>query len=455
MLQLNRSAYTFYIAFAASVGGFLFGYDLAVMGVANLYLKTQFELSPFWFGFSTASATLGCAAGPFLGAWLCDRFGRKKTLLAASLLLALGALLTAIPRDIITFNVFRIVGGIGVGLCSIASPMYIAEISPFRRRGALGFMYQLAIVAGCILSILVACLLAEDNLNSSCWRWMFGSEMVPVALFIGFLLFIPETPRWLAAQGREDEALAVLTRIDGSDYAHQEITEIRKSLNEETGSFRELFQPGLRLAILVGILLAIFNNYTGWSGIYSYLPAIFKMAGYLGHNDANYQYLIAFSFMGLMTLLACPLVDRLGRRPLWLIGALTMIGANYLMFCLFQNHVTGTPILVGVCLMAIPHSFALGPLPWLMMSELYPTRNRARAVAITTTVLWITSFFPVQLFPILEKYSREFFVTVAGVFYFYAILSFLALLFGWFMLPETKGKTLEQIAESWKHGIGK
>jgi SP family arabinose:H+ symporter-like MFS transporter len=453
MLQLNRSAYTFYIAFAASVGGFLFGYDLAVMGVANQYLKTQFDLSPAWFGFSTASATLGCAAGPFLGAWLCDRIGRKKTLLWASLLLALGALLTALPRDIITFNVFRIIGGVGVGLCSIASPMYIAEISPASRRGALGFMYQLAIVAGCILSIFVACQLAEESLNSPCWRWMFGSEMVPVVLFIGFLLFIPETPRWLAAHGREDEALAVLKRIDGPEFAREEIVEIRKSLSEEMGSFRELFQPGLRMALLVGILLAIFNNYTGWSGIYNYLPSIFKEAGYLETSDANFQYLLAYSFMGAMTLMACPLVDRLGRRPLWLQGSLMMIGANCLMGFLFQYNVTGTPILVGICLMAIPHSFALGPLPWLMMSELYPTRNRARAVAITTTLLWITSFFPVLLFPILEKYSRNLFGTVSGVFYFYAVLSFLALLFGWKLLPETKGKSLEQIADSWKHRI--
>ncbi|MBN2578576.1 MAG: sugar porter family MFS transporter [Pirellulales bacterium] len=451
MKRLPAAAYSFCIAFVASVGGFLFGYDLAVMGVANQYLKTQFHLSEWWHGFSTASATLGCAAGPFLGAWLCDRIGRRRTLLGASLLLALGSLLTAIPRDIVTFNVFRIVGGVGVGLCSIASPMYIAEVAPPRRRGALGFMYQLAIVAGCILSILVACRLADGtSLDSPCWRWMFGSELIPVALFLGFLFFIPETPRWLAARDRDEEALAVLTRIENPEYARKEIAEIRQSLREETGRWGELIQPGLRKALLIGILLAIFNNYTGWSGIYNYLPEIFKRAGYLETTDANYQYLLAFSFMGAMTLIACFFVDRLGRRPLWLIGALLMIGANILVGGLFQGNATGLPVLLGIFLMAIPHSFALGPLPWLMMSELYPTRNRARAVAITTTALWITSFFPVMLFPLLQKISMNTLGTISGVFFFYAFLSLLALIFGAMLLPETKGKTLEQIAESWK-----
>jgi MFS transporter, SP family, arabinose:H+ symporter len=417
--------------------------------VANQYLKAQFQLSDGWYGFTTASATLGCAAGPFLGAWLCDRVGRRKTLLWASLLLAVGALLTAVPRDIITFNVFRIVGGVGVGLCSIASPMYIAEISPPGRRGALGFMYQLAIVVGCILSIVAACLMADQNLDSPCWRWMFGSEMIPVVMFLGFIFFIPETPRWLAAQGREQEALSVLTRIDGPQYAQVEIGEIRNSLHEEEGSWSELFRPGLRLALLVGVLLAIFNNYTGWSGIYSYLPAIFKQAGYAEVRDANYQYLLAFTFMGVMTLAACFVVDRVGRRPLWLIGSVAMIASNFFVGSLFQFHITGFLIPVGICLMAIPHSFAIGPLPWLMMSELYPTRNRARAVSITTTLLWITSFFPVRMYPHLEEISKEITGTISGIFYFYAFLSLLALLFGWFLLPETKGRTLEEIAGSW------
>jgi MFS family permease len=207
----------------------------------------------------------------------------------------------------------------------------------------------------------------------------------------------------------------------------------------------------VRKALAVGILLAQFNNYTGWSGIYNYLPTIFKQAGFITKTDAIFQYMLAFAFMGVMTLVACFVVDRAGRRPLWIGASALMVAANVLAGCLFQLNVTGFVVLLAVCLLAIPHSFALGPLPWLMMSELYPTRIRARAVSITTTVLWITSFFPVLLFPILQRWSEQALGTVAGVFWIYAAICVLSLLFGLLWLPETKGRSLEAIAESWKH----
>ena len=451
MRSLRGTPYVFCIAFVASVGGFLFGYDLAIMGGALVYLKEQFHLSEGLLGFTAGSAALGCAAGPFLGAWLCDRIGRRSTLIASSLLLAASALLTALPRDIFTFNVFRIIGGVGVGLCSLASPMYIAEVAPARKRGALGFMYQLAIVAGFILSILVSYFLARWLPETTSWRWMFGSEIVAIAVFVVFLLMIPETPRWLGARGRDGEALAVLARIDGDEYAAREMDEIRRSLDEEAGTLGELFRPGLRMALAVGILLAIFNNYTGWSGVYNYLPMIFQQGG-LETVDAIFYYLLAYSFMGVMTLIACFVVDRVGRRPLWLIGSLMMIAANVLTGLVFHFSLTGNVVLVAVCLMAIPHAFALGPLPWLMMSELFPTRNRARAVSITTTLLWLTAMLPVMVFPLMEKFSRACLGTLAGVFWVYAVICLLSFLFGWAMLPETKGRTLEEIAQSWRRG---
>ena len=451
MSSLKGTSYVFAIAFVASAGGFLFGYDLAIMGGANVFLKEQFSLSDRGFGFTNASAILGCAAGPFLGAWLCDRLGRRHTLIGASYLLAIGAVLTALPRDIYTFNVFRIVGGVGVGLCSIASPMYIAEVAPPRNRGGLGFMYQLAIVTGMVLSCLVAYCFAGWFPPTTSWRWMFGSEMVAILVFVVFLYMIPETPRWLAARGMEPQALAVLDRIGGPEYAGQQMQEIRKSLFAETGTWRELLEPGMRLALAVGILLAIFNNYTGWSGIYNYLTTIFKQAGY-ETKDAILQYMLSYAFMGVMTLAACFVVDRVGRRPLWIGAAALMIVANLLTGYLFHIHAAGFVVLLAIFFMAIPHSFALGPLPWLMMSELYPTRIRARAVSITTTVLWAASFLPVLLFPIAEGWSKEHLGSVAGVFWIYAAICGLALLFGWTMLPETKGRTLEDIAESWKRG---
>ncbi len=450
MNGLKGTSYVFAIAFVASVGGFLFGYDLAIMGGANVYLKQQFGLSDAGFGFTTASAALGCAAGPFLGAWLCDRLGRRRTLIGASVLLAISAVLTALPRDVYTFNVFRIVGGVGVGLCSIASPMYIAEVAPSRNRGALGFMYQLAIVVGMVLSILIAYFFAGWFAETTGWRWMFGSEMVPILVFVVFLTMIPETPRWLAARGLEPQALAVLQRIGGAEYAEQQMGEIRESLSEETGTWRELLAPGMRRALAVGLLLAIFNNYTGWSGVYNYLTTIFQQEHSIETSAAIFQYMLCYAFMGAMTLCACFVVDRVGRRPLWIGASAVMIIANVVTGCMFHFNLTGILVLLAIFFLAIPHSFALGPLPWLMMSELYPTRIRARAVSITTTVLWITAFFPVLLFPILQAWSERYLQSVAGVFWIYAGICVLSLLFGWTLLPETKGRSLEAIAESWK-----
>ena len=419
-------------------------------GGHNVYLKEQFGLSDAGFGFTTASAALGCSVGPFLGAWLCDRLGRRRTLIGASFLLAISAVLTALPRDVYTFNVFRIVGGVGVGLCSIASPMYIAEVAPAHIRGALGFMYQLAIVVGMVLSIVVAYCFAGWFPETTSWRWMFGSQMVAILVFIVFLLAVPETPRWLAARGRQDEAFAILERIGGAQHAEQQMQEIRVSLSEETGTWGELLEPGMRRALAVGILLAIFNNYTGWSGVYNYLTTIFKQENSLDTTGAIFQYMLSYAFMGLMTLAACFVVDRTGRRPLWIGASALMIVANVWTGCMFHFGLTGIMVLLAIFFLAIPHSFGLGPLPWLMMSELYPTRIRARAVSITTTVLWITAFFPVLLFPILQGWSVRLLGSVAGVFWIYAGICVLSLIFGVTLLPETKGRSLEAIAESWK-----
>jgi MFS family permease len=240
-----------------------------------------------------------------------------------------------------------------------------------------------------------------------------------------------------------------LDRIGGAEYAEQQMKEIRKSLSAEAGTWRELVEAGMLQALAVGILLAIFNNYTGWSGIYNYLTTLFKQAGY-ETKDAILQYMLAYAFMGVMTLAACFVVDRVGRRPLWIGAAALMIVANLLTGYLFHVHAAGFVVLLAIFFMAIPHSFALGPLPWLMMSELYPTRIRARAVSITTTVLWAASFLPVLLFPLAEGWSKERLGSVAGVFWIYAGICGLALLFGWAMLPETKGRSLEEIAASWK-----
>ena len=456
------------IAFVAAIGGFLFGFDLGMIGAANIYLRDQFHLSDQQFGLATASAVLGCIFGPFLGAWFCDTIGRKGTMIVASLLLAAGAVVTAVPdflpgmsdqQTMVVFNIFRAVGGLGVGLCSVASPLFIAEVAPAARRGALGLMYQLAIVVGHIsapaIGYLVVIALPQhagvaDIAWQQPWRWMFASETLSVLLFLMFVFALPQSPRWLAQKGRYAEALAVLTRVHGADLARREIDEIRASLEQETGGWGELFAPGMRYALLIGILLAFFNNWTGWSVIAAYIPRLLEMAGLDDRARAILQFTLAYGCMGVMTIVSLLLMDRVGRRPLWMFASLMMAGITCLAGVVFHCELAGSIVLLVLVLCTVPHGIALGGIPWLMMSELFPTRIRAKAVAITTTFLWCAIFSGAYLFPALATLSKSLVGTVGGVFWLFTGVCLLSLLFGWLMMPETKGRTLEQIAQSWK-----
>ena len=433
-----RSSYAFRVAFVAAIGGFLFGFDLGMIGAANVYLRDQFQLNDSQFGFATASAVLGCIFGPFIGAWLCDAVGRKRTMIMASLLLAVSAIVTAIP-DLLSdgsadstmriFNFFRFVGGLGVGLCSIASPMYIAEMAPANRRGGLGMMYQLAIVVGHAVAPLIAFIILKvlsagfdvtdaaipENPWLQAWRWMFFSETVCVAIFVMFVLGLPNSPRWLAEKGKFDEAEQVLARVGGQEHAEQEIKEIRASLASQQGTWRELFfSPGLRYALLIGILLTFFNNWTGWSVIGAYIPRLFELAGY-DRESAIGNYVAVYGAMGLMTVVSLMLMDRVGRRPLWFVASLAMAIITGITGYLFHHEVTGWPVLVILTLVTVPHGLALGGLPWLMMSELFPTQIRAKAVSVTTTILWVFIFAGAYLFPRITGTVQENFLTARNV----------------------------------------
>ncbi len=455
------------IAFVAAIGGFLFGFDLGMIGAANIYLRDQFHLNESQFGLATSSAVLGCILGPFVGAWLCDAWGRKKTMIIAALLLIISAVLTSMPdlllgttdRDtMLVFNIFRALGGLGVGLCSVASPLFIAEVAPPARRGGLGLMYQLAIVAGHIAApaigyLVVISLPQYDGVAPIAWqqpwRWMFASEALAVLVFLGFVLFLPESPRWLAEKGRYGQALDVLKRVLGSAEAQREIGEIRKSLEKESGKWSELFSPGLRYALLIGLLLAFFNNWTGWSVMGGYIPVLLQSSGLEDRAQAIFQFALTYAFMGLMTVVSLVLMDRVGRRPLWMFASLLMAGITCVTGFVFHFHITGLPVLMVLMLCTVPHGIALGGIPWLMMSELFPNRIRAKAVAITTTFLWITIFSGAYLFPSLERISRDLVGSVGGVFWVFTAICLLAFVFGWRIMPETRGRTLEQIAQSW------
>ena len=438
--------YAFFVAFVAAIAGFLFGYDLVIISGAAIFIKAHFALSPAQFGFAVNSAILGCIAGPFLGGWSCDRIG---TLMLSGILFAVGAIGSALAGTIGIFNLFRFVGGIGVGVSSLAAPMYISEIAPARQRGKMGIMYQLAITIGCMSAALVSYLMARFMSPDVSWRWMFASVVFPVIVFALLLLKVPQGPRWLAVRQRYDEAYECLVKLDGVEHAKKELEEIKTSLSGETGTWGELFQPGLRLALFTGVMLAIFNNFTGWSAIGYYVPTLLQQAGYTRASDAIGMNVFVEAGTVFLTLIAIFLVDRAGRRPLWLVTSAAMIFCLGIAGLVFQLHITGPIVVATIFLCAIPHAIGLGPLPWLMMSELYPTRIRARAVSISTTFIWVAGFTSPFTFPIIQVASRKLIGSTAGVFWFYACVCVVSFFWGRKFLPETKGRSLEEIASSW------
>jgi len=446
-----RRGYVYFVALISGMGGFLFGYDLVIISGAQIFLRDYFHLAnnPKAYGFMVSCAMIGCMFGPAFGASLCDRWGRRAVLMIASFLFIAGAIGTALTSNLVIFDIFRIVGGLGVGLDSLASPMYVAEVAPARRRGGLGLTYQLAIAIGCTIAVVVAWMMARALPDDVSWRWMFASTLPPILLFVLLILFAPQSPRWLAKMNRNDEALAVLQRINDPVTAQRELDEIKTSLQEETGSLGELFQPGIKVALFTGILLALFNQWTGWTGVGFYLPTLYQKAGYPNASDAIGGYLFPNVGQVLLLFVSIWLVDRVGRRSLWIAAS----GAMFLMLTLmgwaFQSQLKGPIIIAMTILILAPHAIGLGGLPWLMMSELFPNRIRARAVSVTTTLLWLFAFLGTWAVPKVVQISERHIGSGAGVFWMFAVVCILSFLFGVRLLPETKGRTLEAIARQW------
>ncbi len=446
-----RRARSFYIAstaLTAGISGFLFGYDGSILGAAILYLRDYFHLTPQSMGFLFGGGALGCVAGPLLGGWLCDRIGRERTMIAGAFILGLGALMTAVANSLFIFALFRIVCGFAVGISSIAAPMYIAEVAPPKMRGKLGLTFQLAIVIGSAAAPLAAypMSLHLDPLTS--WRWMFASQLVILAPLIFFLFQLLPSPRWLAERGRFDEALTVLKKVHEPALAERELIEIRSAVTEEVGGWRELFGPGIRYALFIGLLLAFFNNWTGWSAMGGYITNLVEMSGVTSHSLAILQFAFTYVAMSIMTIVSMWLVDRVGRRPLWIFASILMALVTLATGFVFHYHWHGFIVLLVLILCTVPHGIALGGLPWLMMSELYPNRIRAKAVAINTTFLFFVIFSCGQLFPIFVDYSNRQIGSAAGVFWLFTVICIFSTIFGFTIMPETKGRTLEDISRS-------
>ena len=441
-----RRNYVYIISAIAAVGGFLFGYDLDVVAGAIIFLQKQFQLTPVQTGFAVSCCTIGCIIGPLVGGPLADFVGRKKTLVGTAFIFGVGTVGTIFPKTITEFDFFRIVGGLGIGLASVTSPMYIAEISPARLRGRLVTINQLAIVIGATVSIIVSYFLsARGN-----WRGMFAYELAPVLLFFIGLAFVPESPRWLFEKKRIEEARQVLGKIYRSAAGvEQELEIMHQGAQEDKGTFADLLRPGIRTALLIAAALAIFQQMTGASPLTFYLPIIFQQAGFKNASDAIFQTVVLNVWDVFCTILAMWLVERLGRRPLLLIGVSGMAVSLTLTGYFFSRHATGKFVVIVMMLCIGFYIISLAPLAWLIMSEIFPTRLRGKAMGVASIVLWGATFAGAQIVPSLSAYTQKRFNSIAGVFWVFASVCIVALIFSWYMVPETKGRSLEEIGQSW------
>lgn len=437
----GRSPRYLYLAAAvAAIGGLLFGFDTAVINGAIVFLRRQFALTDSQTEIGASSLLLGCVFGASLAAFTTDRFGRKKLLLVAAALFTVSSIATALPRNLSEFVIARLVGGIAIGVASTLSPLYIAEISPARSRGLLVSVNQLAIVSGILLSYGVNYGLA--GFGSTNWRWMFASAAVPSAFFLLALLFVSESPRWLVQNGRETEAEQVLSRIEGRDSARAEIEAIRAAVAEESGS---ILDPAFRKPLVIAVLIALFSQFTGINTIIYYGSLVF-----LEHvpNQTASTALWANVMIGAInfgaTLLGMNLIDRVGRKPL-MMGAFAGMAIS-LMGVSGAIRGQASALLVECFVLTYVASFAIGigTGTWVLMSEICPTRIRGRAMSIATVFLWCGTLLVTLTFLSLVRV-----LTAPGAFLLYALICIAALLFVRLTVPETKGRSLEEIERWW------
>lgn len=455
-----RMGYLWMIASVAALGGLLFGYDWVVIGGARPFYEAYFHLiTPSSIGWANSCALLGCFAGSLSAGRLSDWLGRKKTLLISAFLFTVSSLLTGWAQSFPSFIFWRIIGGVAIGLASNVSPTYIAEISPASWRGRLVSLNQLSLVSGIVIAQVVNWRIAERVSNAGAvtsaswnaqfgWRWMFTAVAVPALLFLVLTPFIPESPRWLIKKYEEKKALRVLTSIGGHTYGGIELASIRNSLASavESGEMGALFSSPLRSLLLIGICLAVLQQWCGINIIFNYAAEIYRSAGY-GISDVMFNIVITGAVNMVFTVIAMLLIDSLGRRRLMLFGCIG-IGASHLLASLaYRAGWQGFWVLVLTLAAIAFYAVSLAPVTWVLITELFPNSVRATAVSISVAALWVSSFALTYTFP----FFSEAFGT-SRVFLLYGGICLLGLVFVYFCVPETKGQSLEQIerTELWK-----
>jgi len=448
------------VCLVASLGGFLFGFDTAVISGTFGFVEKQFGLTKLAVGWFGSAALVGCILGAMVAGWLGDRFGRRPVLIAGGATFLFSALYTTIPNAFSMLIAARIVGGIGVGVASVLAPIYISEFAPPRIRGRLAALFQLSIVIGILLAYVSNWMLQQYAQNhpaafggggflhrvlvGEVWRGMFGMLMFPNLLFILLLLFVPESPRWLIEKGRLQRGFDILARVGGRETARTELAEIRNAAEHEEGSLRELFRPGLRLALIAGTGLAIFSQLTGVNTIVYYGPTILEKAGLRIGGALQYQ--VALGVVNLVfTLVAIWKVDSWGRRTLLLRGMSGVTVALAVIATFFAVGL-GSSVWIVVAMGAFMAcvSVSICGVIWVILPEIFPNRVRGRAMSITVFAVWATNAIIAFFFP--------WFVSTFGMhigFFTFSGICLVATIFFWKMIPETKGRSLEEIEKYW------
>lgn len=453
---------TFYIAgitLVATLGGLLFGYDTAVISGAEksiqAYLINGLGLSSLVHGATISSALIGCIIGGSISGLLASAYGRKKTLLLAAFLFFISALGSGNPEFLFftkgeptvgllyMFNFYRIIGGIGVGLASAVSPIYIGEIAPADIRGRLVSINQFAIIFGMLVVYFVNWGIANGKtlewINSTGWRWMFLSEAIPAALFGFFLIFVPETPRYLAITNRDSKALDILTRINGAERAKEIFSEIKTTVEKSSG---KLFSYG-KIIIVIGILLSVFQQFVGINVALYYAPRIFESMG--AEKDASMLQTVVMGLVNVIfTVVAIMTVDKWGRKPLLMVGSVGMAIGMFAIGLLAFMKIIGISTLVFIIIYTASFMMSWGPICWVLISELFPNKIRGKAVAVAVAAQWAANYFISSTYPAMMEFSS------GGTYWFYGIMSIVSFFFVWKMVPETKGKTLEEMELLWK-----
>jgi MFS transporter, SP family, arabinose:H+ symporter len=433
-------------ASVSTLGGFLFGYDNIVISGAIGYLSQLFHLDPAGVGWAAGCALVGCIAGCAAAGTVADYLGKKKGLGLCALCFALSSVGMLFAADLHQFVLWRLIGGVGIGAASVISPNYIAEIAPTRVRGRCVTLYQLGIVVGILAAVFVNMLIqrmGDEAWNISAgWRWMFFAGVVPAILFGSMILPAVESPRWLMKMGRREQAIGVLTKINGADVARQEAAEIENSLATEEGHISELFTT-FRRPLLLGIMLAGLQQISGITPLFSFLPEIFHTAG-TATSDAFFQSVLVSLVNLSFTLFALWLVDRAGRKTLILAGTTLQFVSFALVGWFYHIHGSGLAVLIFVMSFVAGHAFGNGVACWVIISEIYPTKVRGRGMSIATTALWLVGYMGNQMFPLMQKHLGS-----DGTFWCFSAGALLTvILVGW-LIPETKGRSLEEITRFW------